>query len=115
MKDIITVGNEELTDNTLNIIRNKKPLFICVIGNTETAKITGISAAGANPEITDYTPAADMEYLQYSKCKSIAGVPVTPDGIPTPAIITKVSLDLADIPFLIAIGGVRIYPKTPYI
>ena len=113
--DIITIGNKETTESFLNKIRRKKPLFICVIGNTETAKIPGISAAGANPEITDYTPAADMEYLLYGKCKSIDGVPVTPDGIPTPALITKASLDLAGIPLLIAASGLNVYPKAPYL
>ena len=115
MNDIIRVGNEDIINNFIIRINKKKPLFICVLGNTETAKIPGISAAGANPEITDYTPAADMEYLLYNECKCIKGVPVTPDGIPTPAIITKASLELSNIPLLIAIGGVNIYPTAPYI
>ncbi len=115
MKDIIEIGNQNKIDDFLSKVKGRKPLFICVLGNTETAKIPGISAAGANPEITDYTPAADMEYLLFSKCKSIDGVPVTPDGIPTPALITKASLDLAEIPILIAVGGLRVLPKTPYI
>ncbi|MFX1259851.1 MAG: nicotinate mononucleotide-dependent phosphoribosyltransferase CobT [Promethearchaeota archaeon] len=115
MEDIIHIKNQNMSEYLISEIRGKKPLFICVIGNTETAKIAGISAAGANPEITDYTPAADMEYLLYGRCKSIEGVPITPDGIPTPALITKASLDLAEIPLLVAAGGLRFFPKAPYI
>lgn len=115
MKDIIQIGEIESSNDFLLKIRGKKPTFLCVIGNTETAKIPGISAAGANPEITNFTPAADTEYLIYGECKSIEGVPVTPNGIPTPALITKASLDLADIPLIIAVGGLRVHPKAPYI
>jgi len=115
MKNIIKLGNKQNIDDFVSKVKGKKPLFICVLGNTETAKIPGISAAGANPEITDYTPAADVEYLYFGKCKCIDGVPITPDGIPTPGLITKASLSLAEIPLLVAVGGLRILPKTPYI
>ncbi|MFW9971566.1 MAG: nicotinate mononucleotide-dependent phosphoribosyltransferase CobT [Candidatus Odinarchaeota archaeon] len=115
MEDIIKIGENSRVNDFLSKVNGKKPLFLCVIGNTETAKIPGISAAGINPEFTDFTPAADMEYLYYKKCKSIKGVPITPNGIPTPAIITKASLDLANISCLVAVGGLRVYPKTPYI
>ena len=113
--ELIQIGNPDRIQNFIKKIKGKKPLFICVIGNTETGKISGISAAGANPEITDFTPAADMEYLHFHKCKSIDGVPVTPDGIPTPALITKAALDLGDIPYIVVVGGAKILPKTPYI
>lgn len=115
MDSIIKIGEKRKIDHFLSKLRGKKPLFIVVIGNTETAKINGISAAGANPELTDFTPAADMEYLVHGFCKSIEGVPITPEGIPTPAIITKACLEISNIPFLIAIGGVRVFPQTPYI
>ncbi|MHA1723779.1 MAG: nicotinate mononucleotide-dependent phosphoribosyltransferase CobT [Promethearchaeota archaeon] len=115
MESIIKIGKPSKVENFLERVRNKKPLFIVVLGNTETAKIPGISAAGANPALTDYTPAADVEYLFHGACKSIEGVPITPNGIPTPALITKACLELSDIPLLVAIGGVRIYPQTPYL
>ena len=115
MEGIINIGNQKRISKFTSKIHGKKPLFICIIGNTETGKIPGISAAGANPSITDYTPAADVEYLLYGKCKSLDGVPITPDGIPTPALITKTSLNLASIPIMIAAGGLRITPKAPYI
>ncbi|MFX1274808.1 MAG: nicotinate mononucleotide-dependent phosphoribosyltransferase CobT [Promethearchaeota archaeon] len=115
MEEIIKIGNQDVVNDFLSKIRGKKPLFLCIIGNTETAKIPGISAAGANPEITDFTPAADVEYLYYGKCKCIDGVPITPDGIPTPGLITKASLDLANIPIMVGVGGVCIIPQAPII
>jgi uncharacterized protein (TIGR00303 family) len=113
--DIIRSGNIANCEKFLEIISNKTPMVVIVIGNTETGKIPGISAAGANPEITDFTPAADIEYLYYNYCKTIDGVPVTPTGIPTPAVITKAVLDLTNMPLMALIGGVNILPQTPYI
>jgi len=112
--DIVVCGNR----NKAEIIVEKmgdNPIFTCVIGNTETAKIPGISAAGANPEVTDYTPAADMELLHFGSCKVIDGVPVTPNGIPTPALITMSALEMADIPTLVVNGGCRILPFAPHV
>ena len=100
MQDIILFHNEKKGKEFLKKIEGKNPLFACTLGTTETAKIPGISAAGAMPEITDYTPPADIELLLLGKCKCINGVPVTPDGIPTPALITMSALNLANIPAL---------------
>ncbi len=113
--DVIIVNNALKAKDFLDEVAGKNPLFICTIGTTETAKIAGISAAGANPEFTDYTPPADAELLLLGKCKSIAGVPITPEGIPTPGLITRSALQLADIPVLIANGGVRVKPQVPFI
>jgi len=114
MYDIIQVHNKTRGTALLDQLKGKKPLFLCVIGVTETAKIQGISAAGENPEITDYTPPADVELLQLGKCKCIPGVPVTPDGIPTPALITMSALKLADIPTLVVSAGLKVKPYVPF-
>jgi len=114
MYDIIHVHNKTRGTALLDQLKEKKPLFLCVIGVTETAKIQGISAAGENPEITDYTPPADVELLQLGKCKCIPGVPVTPDGIPTPALITMSALKLADIPTLVVSAGLKVKPYVPF-
>jgi len=97
----------------LRRLEGEKPLFVCTIGSTETAKIQGISAAGKYPELTDYTPPADVELLLLGGCRCISGVPVTPEGIPTPALITMSALRLADVPALVACGGLRIKPQVP--
>ena len=49
--------------NFVNKVKGKKPLFILVIGSTETALIPGISAAGQNIEQLKYTPALDADFL----------------------------------------------------
>jgi uncharacterized protein (TIGR00303 family) len=113
--DVLLAHNEFKAEAFVKELEGKKPLFICTIATTETGKIQGISAAGENPEFTDYTPPADAELLLLGKCKCINGVPITPDGIPTPALITMSALRLADIPVLVASGGLKVKPQIPYL
>jgi uncharacterized protein (TIGR00303 family) len=113
--DVLLANNELKAQAFLEEMEGKTPLFICTIATTETAKISGISAAGKHPEFTDYTPPADAELLLLGKCKCINGVPVTPDGIPTPALISMSALRLADIPVLVASGGLRVKPQIPFL
>jgi len=115
MYDTILAHNENKGRTFLRQLSGKTPLFACVIGVTETAKIPGISAAGKHPEFTDYTPPADVELLLLGRCKCIPGVPVTPEGIPTPALISMAALKLADIPALVVSGGLKINPHVPYL
>ncbi len=113
--DVLIANNQLKAKAFLDEIEGKNPLFIATIGTTETGKIPGLSAAGANPDFTDFTPPADAELLLLGKCKSIQGVPITPDGIPTPALITTSALHLADIPVLVVNGGVKVKPQIPYV
>jgi len=115
MYDIILAHNENKGKAFLGRLYGKNPLFACVIGVTETAKISGISAAGKHPELIDYTPPADVELLLVEKCRCISGVPVTPEGIPTPALITMSALRLANIPILVVSGGLKINPHVPFL
>jgi uncharacterized protein (TIGR00303 family) len=113
--DVLLAHNEFKGEAFIKELEGKKPLFICTIATTETAKVQGISAAGKHPEFTDYTPPADAELLLLGKCKCINGVPVTPDGIPTPALISMSALKLADIPVLVASGGLKVKPQIPFL
>jgi uncharacterized protein (TIGR00303 family) len=113
--DVLFASNKPKGEAFLDELRGKKPLFVCTIATTETAKISGISAAGKYPEFTDYTPPADAELLLLGRCKCIKGVPVTPDGIPTPALITMSALQLVDAPVLIASGGLKVKPQIPFL
>lgn len=115
LNDIIFAHNQEKGKSFIKQLIGRKPLFACVIGVSETAKIPGISAAGKNPELTYYTPPADVELLILGKCKCISGVPVTPEGIPTPALITRAALTLADIPAIVVSGGLKVKPQVPFI
>jgi len=113
--DIMLFHEQTKGEAFLTRLEGKNPLFICTIGTTETAKIPGVSAAGKYPELTDYTPPADVELLLLGRCKCIPGVPVTPEGIPTPAIITMSALKLANIPALVASSGVKVNPHVPFL
>lgn len=115
MQDVAIINNEPKSKDFLNKIIGKNPLFICTVGTTETAKIPGLSFAGSSPETTDYTPPADMELLLLGRCKCINGVPITPDGIPTPALTTMSALKLANIPALPVNAGLRILPHVPFL
>ena len=108
--DILCVNN---CSYSIESFSGNNPLFICVISYTKTSEISGITVAGSKPELIKYTPAADSEFLYYGRCRCINNVPATPDGKPTPAIITKAALEVADIPFLVVNAGSKIKPGIP--
>ena len=92
-----------------------KSLFLLVLGNTEISTVPGISVAGATPELTKLTPVADAEYLFHEKPLTIDVIPVTPEGHPTPAIITKAARELANFPVLVVRGGTYLAPLVPHV
>jgi uncharacterized protein (TIGR00303 family) len=96
----------------------KGALFLCVIASTRTSHTPGITGAGATPELTDYTPAADVELIVYGEPTCLPEIPqtiVNGSAAPTPAVITKAALELADIPFLVADAGAAVKPNLPYV
>lgn len=114
MDDITILGNSEKGKDFIKKIEKNDFLFSFVISYTETCEIPGITIAGADQEAIKYTPAADAEFLHYGFCKSIDKIPMTPDGKPTPAILTKVALESASIPHVIVDAGSKIKPKLPF-
>jgi uncharacterized protein (TIGR00303 family) len=94
--------------------RPKRPLFLCIISNTDTGKIPGISAAGTSPELTDYTPGADAELVETNRIITMPELPEAPGGSPTPAIVTRAALSLTGIPSLFVASGLRKKPAIPY-
>jgi uncharacterized protein (TIGR00303 family) len=62
--------------------------LVLVAGTTETARIDGISAAGADPDLMAHTPAVDLELLEFGQTAG-RPVPVSPTGCPTPAVIAR--------------------------
>jgi uncharacterized protein (TIGR00303 family) len=93
----------------------EKPLFLCILANTETAKIPNISAAGKSPELTDYTPAADAELVETGNAISINEPAMTPSGAPSPAVLTRASMLLTGIPCIFINSGLRVRPMIPTI
>lgn len=108
-KDITVVNGKY----SIDILKSSNPIFVCVISYTETSEIPGITVAGANKDLIKYTSSADAEFLYYGRCKCIDGVPATPDGKPTPAIITKTMLNIGNIPFIVVDSGAKIRPDIP--
>ncbi len=110
--DLKSVNGDQTFKMPLSI---SNPLFALVISYTYTSLIPGITAAGQNENLIKYTSPADAEYLNYGHCKSLDSIPVTPDGLPTPAIITKTALGLSNMPFFVVNAGSVVRPQSPYI
>ncbi|MBR2557209.1 MAG: TIGR00303 family protein [Methanobrevibacter sp.] len=109
---IKTYGSEDLLKKLQNAT---DPVFILTIGTTDTSLIPGISGAGATPELTLYTPASDAEFMVTGsvQCTQEAAETVVGDAAaPTPARLTKASLELAQIPFTIMNAGSKIQPSV---
>lgn len=108
-------GNTVKSQEFLESIKTSKFLFSFVISYTETCEIPGITFAGTDKESIKYTPPADAEYLYYGFCKTIDKIPMTPDGKPTPALLTKTALESSSIPHIVINAGSKITPQLPFI
>lgn len=115
MEGIKVCGNTKIGETFLNSLEHKNFLFSLVISYTQTCEIPGITFAGSDPSLLKYTSPADAEFLHYGYCKSIQDIPMTPDGKPTPALLTKVALESASIPHVVINAGSKIKPQLPYI
>ncbi|RMW39572.1 MAG: TIGR00303 family protein [Nitrosopumilus sp.] len=115
MDDFELSGNVELAQNFIDSVNSGRFLFSFVISYTETSEIPGITFAGADKDSIQYTPPADAEYLHYGYCKTIDKIPMTPDGKPTPGLLTKTALESASIPHLTINAGSKIAPQLPFI
>ncbi len=91
------------------------PLFLVFIASSMTSTIPGISAAGPTPEATLYTPALDVEFLVTGRPLSSNLIPVTPTGIPTPALLSRAALNLLGLPLLIVDVGSYVKPRVPHV
>ena len=115
MENFELFGNIERGKNFLESMKSKRFLFSFVISYSETCEIPGITFAGADKDSIQFTPPADAEYLHYGYCKTIDKIPMTPDGKPTPALLTKTALESASIPHLTINAGSKISPQLPFI
>jgi uncharacterized protein (TIGR00303 family) len=108
-------GNVSKAQDFIYAIKPGNFLFSLVISYTETCEIPGITFAGADKDSIKFTPPADAEYLYYGNCKTIDKIPMTPDGKPTPAILTKTALESSSIPHIVINSGSKISPQLPFI
>jgi uncharacterized protein (TIGR00303 family) len=73
--------------------------LILVAGTTRVARVEGISAAGAHPDLLRHTPSADAEILTYGRPVAPPTgdphpTPVSPTGCPTPAVVTRAAREV---------------------
>ena len=115
MENFELFGNKEQGQIFLESIKTGKFLFSFVISYTETCEIPRITFAGADKDSIQFTPPADAEYLHYGYCKTIDKIPMTPDGKPTPGLLTKTALESASIPHLTINAGSKISPQLPFL
>ncbi len=92
----------------------QQPAFVCTIASSDTAAIEGLSIAGASAEMRKYTAPSDMEALFYGSARCIPGVAATPDGIPSPVIITMAAIGATKLPIFVVDAGCEVAPQTPY-
>lgn len=90
-------------------------VFVLFIGSTRTSTIPGISIAGPTPEATLYTPTLDAEYLLAGRPLSMGVVPVSPEGVPTPALVSRVVLKLLGVPAVVVDSGAYLEPRIPHV
>lgn len=90
-------------------------LFALFIASTKTSTIPGVSIAGPTPEATMYTPTLDAELLVYGKPLSFDVVPVSPEGVPTPAVVSRALLRLLGVPALVVNAGAYLEPRVPHV
>jgi uncharacterized protein (TIGR00303 family) len=114
LKDIEIFIDQSNGEKLVEYLQNKRFLFSLVISYTDTCTIPGITVAGKNSALLQYTPPADAEFLNFGYCKCINVIPMTPDGKPTPALLTKTALESASIPNVVINAGSKISPKLPY-
>ena len=99
----------------LEKIRGRDPSIIVTIGSSRVSTIPGVSIAGATPELTLITPGLDAEYLIAGRVISEKIIPVTPTGIPTPAVVTRAVIRRAKIPAFVVDSGSYLTPRIPHI
>ncbi len=113
-QDIDILVDQQKGQEFLESLNKKHFLFSLAISYTETCIIPGITIAGKNPALLQYTPPADAEFLNFGYCKCINVIPMTPDGKPTPALLTKTALEAASISNIVINAGSKILPKLPF-
>ncbi|KAA8922344.1 nicotinate-nucleotide--dimethylbenzimidazole phosphoribosyltransferase [Thermoplasma sp.] len=96
-------------------ISRDNTIFVLIAGTTEVSLRQGITAAGSSPESTRITPTVDSEIIGEGRCLSMDEPPMTPEGIPTPAIVSRAILSLTGLRHMIVNGGFSVRPKTIFL
>jgi len=110
----VCLGSRELCGEVVEALKGDVGVAF-VIASTKTSTIPGISAAGASPQATLLTPTLDVEYVYCGRPLSADLIPVTPEGLPTPAVISRACLNMLRLPYLIVDAGAATPPKVPHV
>jgi uncharacterized protein (TIGR00303 family) len=95
--------------------QQQSPLFVCVLGFTETGLIPGISAAGATPTARQFTALADAEFLvQGAQAQPHYPLPPLQAGA-SPVLITRAVVQAQQIPVYLFNSGLPHPPSVPMI
>jgi uncharacterized protein (TIGR00303 family) len=92
---------------------DSSPNVVLVAGNTATAAVDGISAAGADADLARHTPAADAELLVYGDVGRAPAVPTSPTGCPTPAVVTRAVHELLGFDLAVVDAGLAADTAAP--
>lgn len=88
------------------------PIFVCVLGFTDTGLLPGISAAGATPEQRKFTAIADAEYLLHGAQPHPQNpLPLLVAGA-SPVLISRAVVQALNIPVYVFNAGLPYVPKN---
>ncbi len=99
----------------IDAVTGRCPLFVGVLGFTETGLIPGISAAGATPEDRQYTAIADAEFLYHGPSRHpVYPLPPLQSGA-SPVFISRAVTAGQAIPIQLFNAGLPHSPSVPCI
>ncbi len=117
------INKKKECQSFVNLTKGKKPLFLLVVGSTETGLIPGLSAAGKNIEQLKLTPSLDADFLVDASLSTFGGkptmtkekIPISPEGIPSPVIISKAIIEMLELDINVVDVGSFIKPFNKHI
>ena len=90
------------------LLRGPSGSFVLSLGSTRTSDIEGVSAAGATALQRRLTPSVDADLLLFGAPRAGESVPISPDGIVSPVVISRACLHLMNIkPLVVDCGTFR--------
>ncbi len=81
-------GKSAKANDFVEFLRGKSTTFLLSLSTTKTCEIPHITQAGI-PNKIHLTPILDAEFLCTAQVRSISEIAKTPNGVPTPALITR--------------------------
>ncbi|RUM47398.1 MAG: TIGR00303 family protein [Hyperthermus sp.] len=113
MRDVGCLGGD--CREFLRTLGEGRVALVVVAGSTRTSTIPGLSIAGPSPQATLWTPTLDVEYLVAGRPLSLDVIPVSPQGLPTPAVITRAIVEELAVSLLVVDAGVVYEPRIPHV